>query len=157
MKLYPEYSLNIIVYLIANKIGQWYVTEKEIWFLNRIKFAKAFDIEPTVEQRHFSESIAAGNPLCLMNEINEYRVEKQELEELISIYPSPDVEEDLLEMYPSLYINFEQKILLNLFPEPSGQFEKFAPEGWFSAYEDFLNKIPNKEIYWRPNGRSVFD
>ena len=157
MNLYPEYSANIIVYLIVGDTGNWYVTEKETWFLNREKFASAFGVEPTQQDIDFSRSVASGDSALLLNEIEKFRVNATELKELISIYPPIEEGDDLLEMFPSLFVDFNQKKLLNLFPEPSGKFHDFPPEGWDASDDNFFNLIPESHKYWVIDNKNVFN
>ena len=87
MKLYPEYSENIIAYVNHNGSGAWYVTEKEIWFLNQVNFSKAFGVAPTKENIEFTENISSGDGSMLLNEIRQFKVKTEELKELVSVYP----------------------------------------------------------------------
>jgi hypothetical protein len=156
MKLYPEYSENIIVYVVANDIGQWYVTEKELWFLDRDAFSKAFGVQSTEQNIAFAEALNAGNFDILLKEIEPYKVDTNELNELIGIYPRLSKDESVLEMRPSLYINIDTMIMKNLFPEPSGVFEKYAPKNWQASFENFWSEIPECHNYWCVNGNSHF-
>ena len=157
MKLYPEYSENIIAYVIHNGAGSWYVTGKEIWFLNQADFSRAFGVDPSKDDIEFTENISFGNGNLLLSEISPYKVTTEELKELISIYPPLTENEDLLELRPSIYINIDKKELINLFPEPSGQFQNFPPEKWVSKYDDFWHLIPENHVYWALNNESVFN
>jgi hypothetical protein len=157
MKLYPEYAENIIVYVVTSGIGQWYVTEKELWFLDRIAFAKAFGADPSVEDMEFSKDLSAGNGNMLLREIETYKVSTEDLKELIQIYPPLSKDESVLEMRPSLYVNMDKKVLKNLFPEPSGVFERYAPSSWLASYENFWPEIPDSHTYWCINGQNYFE
>lgn len=157
MILYPEYSENIIVYVIIDNVGNWYVTEKEIWFLNRAKFSSAFGVNPSEDDITFIQSIANGDPTMLLREISEYCVNTNELKELINIYPPLSKNEDVLEMRPSLLVDFSQKRLINLFPEPSGEFHNYSPDGWHSSYDDFWGLIPEHQNYWIIENKNVFN
>ena len=156
MKLYPEYSENIIVYLILDNVSNWYVTEKEYWFLDRIAYAQAFNVQPTMDDIEFTNLLVEGNPSKLISDINSFKVDILALRELIEIYPPLNEDQSLLEMRPSLYINFDKKELYSLFPEPSGEFERFAPKGWTAKYDSFYSKIPNEDTFWLKNGTNLF-
>jgi len=156
MKLYPEYSQNIIAYVIQNGIGTWYVTEKEIWFLNQVNFAKAFGVEPNNENIEFTNKISSGDSKLLLEEIAPYKVTNKELNELIGIYPPLKENESVLELRPSIYVNIDTKEIINLFPEPSGQFQDYAPNDWESKFDDFWHLIPDNDVYWYFNDRNVF-
>lgn len=156
MKLYPKYSENIIVYVLANGIGQWYVTEKELWFLDRVAFSKAFGVQPTEQDIAFVKALTTGNGDILLKEIEPYKVSVNELKELIDIYPKLSQDESVLEMRPSLFIDLDSMVMKNLFPEPSGSFEKYAPTNWHATYENFWRDIPEIHHYWCINGNSHF-
>lgn len=111
IKLYPEYSENIIAYVISGEEGHWYVTDKELWFLDRISFAKAFGLQPDDEDVEFSKNISFGDGSSLIHEIYEYKTTTEELRELIKIYPSISEDESILEMRPSLYVDLDKRML----------------------------------------------
>jgi len=156
MNLYPEYSENIIVYVIIGNVGNWYVTEKEYWFLDRIAYSNAFNIQPSKSDIEFTNLLIKGNPNKLISDISNFKVDTMELRELIDIYSPLSEDGMLLEMSPSLYIDIDNKALYNLFPEPSGIFEKFAPKGWNAQYYDFYSKIPSEDAFWLKNGTNCF-
>ncbi len=43
--LEPIYAENVIVGVIHKKQFQWYVTDRELWYLDYVKFAQAFESE----------------------------------------------------------------------------------------------------------------
>jgi hypothetical protein len=48
--------------------------------------------------------------------------------------------DDISEMFPSLFINFDNKELWSLFSELTF-FENYVPEGWIGKYEDFYKSL----------------
>lgn len=156
MKLYPEYSENIIAYVISGGIGDWYVVMKEECFLDRVSLSKAFGQEPDQGDFELLDSLTNGDGKLLLNKFREFKVSTNELKELIQIYPPLASNESVLEMRPSVYIDLDAKILKNLFPEPSGVFEKYAPKNWNSDYDEFWGLIPDEQVFWVVNGESLF-
>lgn len=156
MNLYPEYSENIIVFVVFQGNGAWYVTNKEMWFLDRVSLAEAFGELPEQKDIELLNDLVDGNGKLLVNEISKFKVTTQELTELIEIYPSLSEDESILEMQPLLYVNIDTRTLINLFPEPSGLFEDYAPKSWSADYGDFWELIPNDFVYWLFNGESKF-
>lgn len=156
MKLYPEYSENIIAYVISSGVGTWYVVEKEKCFLDRVSLSHAFGQEPDQSDIELLASLTGSNGKLLLEKFREFEVSTDELKELIQIYPPLASDESVLEMRPSVYIDLDGKVLKNLFPEPSGVFEKFAPKNWDSAYDDFWGLIPEEKVFWVIDGESRF-
>lgn len=156
MELYPEYSENIIIFLVSNGNGSWYVTEKETWFLDRVALSKAYGVEPEPEDFLLLEDLINGNGSKFKDKISEFEVDTNELKVLIEAYPPLEEDESILEMRPSLYVDLDKKVLKNLFPEPSGVFEKYAPNNWDAFYEDFWHLIPLSNVYWVIDGKSKF-
>lgn len=157
MNQYPECSEKIIVYVVANGIGQWYATEKEPWFLDRVAFSKAFGVQPTTQEIAFVKNLNAGNGDLLLNEIEPYKVCINELREKIASYQPLFKDESILEMRPSLYVNIDEMLMKNVYPEPSGIFEKYAPVNWRASYENFLSEIPMVHNYWCVNGNNYLE
>jgi hypothetical protein len=55
--------------------------------------------------------------------------------------------DEMAELFPSLFIDFDSKILLSLFPELLA-FEKYIPKGWIGEFKNFYDLIPESEKYW---------
>ena len=49
---------------------------------------------------------------------------------------------------PALYVNFDTKEFYAQDPNREG-FERYAPQGWKSAYQDFRKLIPAEAKYWQ--------
>lgn len=130
MKITPEYGQKIIVGVIHENTFRWYVTEKEIWYLDLPKLIAAYDRigYPTNDPDDFSERFDIG----IVNEdtateflhcIEPYRVETNELSNLLVHHQY----EFIGEMAPALFIDFNKKLLLSEFPEPAS-FEAYVPD-----------------------------
>ncbi|UDL07148.1 hypothetical protein [Marinobacter sp. CA1] len=156
MKLYPEYSENIIAYVVSGGVGTWYVVEKDECFLDRVSLSSVFGQEADQSDIELLDSLTNGNGKLLIERFKEFEVSTDELQELMQLYQPLASNESVLEMRPSVYIDLDLKVLKNLFPEPSGVFEKFAPKNWSSAYDDFWGLIPVEKIFWVIDGESRF-
>lgn len=149
MKLVPEYSVNIVVCVVWNEQVQWYVTEKEEWFLNIVSFAKAFGSEPSAEDIAHTTALERGDPSFFFAQIRDFKAKREELKEWISIFKAGS--EEWAEFLPSLYVNFDQKQMYNCFPEPGGMFQDHLPKNWTGAYCTFYDieeNIPFNERFW---------
>ena len=45
------------------------------------------------------------------------------------------------DVLPSLYVNFDEEELTSCYPEPAS-YENFVPCNWIGKYDDFINDIP---------------
>ena len=90
--------------------------------------------------------------------IERYRVDRKDLSLLTRerFAASIDWTEDRLELYPSVFVDFANRKLKSLFPEPSGKFHEYVPVNWQGNYENFLSEVPKDERYWIIEGRDYF-
>ncbi|NWK70097.1 hypothetical protein HWX41_13720 [Bacillus paramycoides] len=155
MVLEPLYAENIIVAVIYNNEFKWYVTDKELWFLDYNKLDNAYknlgvriqDNDET-EERNGIEVLDNKNIEVFLPRINKYKTTKEELNYLLlKNIKSKNAGEDLLDLSPVLLINFDNKILYSMFPEPAS-YEEYVPKDWIGKYEDFTEFIPKSEKYW---------
>lgn len=155
MLLEPLYAENIIVAIIYNNEFKWYVTDKELWFLDYNKLDNAYkslgikiqdNNEP--EERRKIKVLDNENVDIFLQRINKYIATKDELNYLLlESIKSKSEEEDLLDFSPVLLINFDNKTLYSMFPEPAS-YEEYIPKGWVGKYVDFTELIPKSEKYW---------
>ena len=155
MILEPLYAENIIVAVIYNNQFKWYVTDKELWFLDYNKLDNAYrnvgiDIQDNnePEERIGIKVLGNENVDVFLQRVNKYVATKEELNYLLlKNIESKSEEEDLLDFSPGILINFDSKRLYSMFPEPAS-YEEYVPEGWSGKYEDFTDIIPKSEKYW---------
>ena len=147
MVLEPLYSENIIVAVIYNNELKWYITDKELWFLDYNKLDSAYEnlgisIEDNdePEERRGLKVLDNENIDIFLKRINKYVVTKEELNYLL-LKNIGSNSEDLLDLSPVLLINFNNKTLYSMFPEPAS-YEEYVPKGWSGKYEDFTELIP---------------
>ncbi|AXI29692.1 hypothetical protein CIB87_11955 [Priestia megaterium] len=152
--LEPIYAENVIVGVIHKKQFQWYVTDRELWYLDYVKFAQAFEnegdlavdeyIEP---ERKGMEILSSENAGLFLKRIESYKGDAATLLKLFENKIESGEEEDVLDFIPSFLVDFDQKVFYSLFPEPAS-FEEYVPSDWKGTYEDFTALIPETEKYW---------
>lgn len=176
----PFYDKNIIVGVVFNNTWGWYITDKEIWFLDSEKLRTASEKAgfPRLEYpADEDESIIINekNAQEFLNSIKEHLISRDDLNRMVStrlglIQSHADkingVEEydykgidkndlesyyyhadDMLDFNPSLYVNFDDRILYSYYPEPAS-YEQYVPDGWVGEYRDFEDIVPVSEAYW---------
>ncbi|MEI4527110.1 MULTISPECIES: hypothetical protein [Priestia] len=162
--LEPIYAENVIVGVIHKKQFQWYVTDRELWYLDYVKFAQAFEnegdlavdeyIEP---ERKGMEILSSENAGLFLKRIESYKGDAATLLKLFENKIESGEEEDVLDFIPSFLVDFDQKVFYSLFPEPAS-FEEYVPSDWKGTYEDFTALIPETEKYWiNKDGESLFE
>ncbi|BCN32368.1 hypothetical protein [Anaeromicropila herbilytica] len=67
-------------------------------------------------------------------------------EELTNIIINNEYEH-ISDLIPSIYINFNKKILISNFPEPAS-YQEFIPDDWKGEYDSFSDLIPENQKYW---------
>ncbi|ANF97581.1 hypothetical protein [Paenibacillus bovis] len=164
MKLNVEYAENIIIAVKFKGEFTWFVTEKDYWYLDLVKWENAFIDKghAIFNQGDYSDRFdipildekSADAFLC---EISEYKASKEELSELILAIDLNDTKMKyaIMNLIPCLFIDFDEKLLMSQFPEPAS-FEEYVPKDWKGSYENFLNKIPSQEKYWILDGKDIF-
>ncbi|GAB1807358.1 hypothetical protein [Priestia megaterium] len=162
--LEPIYAENVIVGVVHKKQFQWYVTDRELWYLNYVKFAQAFEnegdsavdeyIEP---ERKEIEVLSSENAELFLKRIESYKADSSTLLKLFEDKIESVDEEDVLDFSPSFLVDFDQKTFYSLFPEPAS-FEEYIPRDRKGTYEDFTALVPEIEKYWvNKDGESLFE
>ncbi|USB33409.1 hypothetical protein [Paenibacillus sp. YPG26] len=146
MKLMPDYAQVLIVGVIFRGTWNWYITEREYWFLNT-----------EMEDRFGIEILDENTAEAFLTRIEDLKVSTlelaQTLNDLRDAFKSYD---EVLEFIPAIYVNFDEKVLYSLFPEPMS-FEDYVPDGWTGEYKDFLDEVPEQEQYWAAGGQHFFN
>mgnify|MGYP006959863023 CR=1 FL=1 len=163
MNLIPNYTENIIVAVILDGDLTWYVSDKEIWFLDYQKRIEAFknrgynvNIDYIDGSRKNNLVLDTSNFLEFLNLIKQNKATVEELRKSL-LKNKSDIDDSWKYDYrPSLYIDFDKKILYSNYSE-SSSYEDYAPLCWDSEYKDFENEIPNSKKYWLShNGDNLF-
>lgn len=159
MKNKPQYAENIIVLVRYMESYKWFVTDKEIWFLDLKKritayiehgfhfpnpndFSERFDI-PIVNENTAQE---------FLEHISDNEVKIKEFKYILK----QDIDTDISDMYPALYIDFDQKVLISYYPEPAS-YELYVPDGWNGYYKNNVEDIPEQYWYWIIDGKNIFE
>ncbi|WPK12114.1 hypothetical protein R6U77_00050 [Lysinibacillus louembei] len=161
MLLEPKMLENIIVGLLVDNSFNWYVSPKDLWFLDRKKQEEAYMLKfkeiglgniggniHTDDERTGIEILDEHSIIEFTPKINKYSVSREELREALKLNLLTKSKEDTIYTFlPSLYINFDKRELYSLYSEPAS-YEDFVPENWMGVYENFLSMIDRKEKYW---------
>jgi len=146
-----EKSVYVVVGVIVNGTFDWYVSRKGEWFLNRVEFARIFGEKPFDEDVKLLSQLESDRPEYFLKKIRDFRVTKKELTELFNLYSEKE-RQNILDILPTAVFDFDNKCLLNRYPEPGGSFEDFLPKDWEGKYcvnyRDVLNAIPPEMVYW---------
>ncbi|CEK35525.1 hypothetical protein UMC2_38431 [[Clostridium] sordellii] len=142
----------IIVFVIYNGTKNWYVSDKEIWFLDeqkRINLYRnlGYEIkdEWIDERRENLLILNKENADIFLLRINKEIVSSSELKESWLAFENDD--EERINYMPSLYIDFDKKELLSMYSEPAS-YEDYVPFDWKSDFKDFIDLIPKEYCYW---------
>lgn len=158
MKMTPKYAENIIVLTKYKKSYRWFVTEKDIWFLDMKKLISAY-IDNGFEI-HNPNDFSDRYNISIVNEdtaeeflyrISEFETNNEELRKSL-LQRTNDYISD---MTPSLYVDFDEKKLISYYPEPAS-YEVYVPDNWVGTYEEFTEQIPRNYRYWIVNGHNAF-
>ena len=154
MKLLPEYAQNIVVAVVHQGRWRWLVTEKEDWFLDRPKWARAFAdaglaADGDDDERCGISVLDETTITEYLEAMREHVASIQDLSALVNLSQPLEDLDAILEVMPALLVDFDRKRLINSFPEPSGRFEEFVPAGWIGEYGSFLDQVPDEQTYWK--------
>lgn len=151
----PRYAENIIVGVKDDQKFKWYITDKDIWIMDIYKYERAYQQAGYIINLDFILSLR--NNIAILNE-NNYKqylsfynncvITTQELKKKVM---DRQYCETVLELRPSLYIDFLNKKLYSLYPE-SIPFEKYVPDGWEGKYENFQRLLDVENQYWINEG-----
>ena len=157
----PEYAQNIIVGVIFQHTFAWYVTDKEYWYLDYLKFDRALF---ATGYKKISQDYSDRFGIAILDEktieqflghITDSRISSEELSDMMVSRKTVNKQDDLLDFAPCLLVNFDEKQLSSQYPEMI-RFERYVPDGWTGVYRDFLAKVPKEEQYWIVNGQNLF-
>jgi len=153
-KLSPDYTKNIIVAVIIDKNLSWYVTEREIWYLDYERLLdsyrkRGYDVgsSPTEDARKNMLILDSDTASDFLKNIKEYRTTADDLKKQLVGRIDESGDTWRFDFRPSLYVDFDKKILYSLYSEPAS-FEDYTPKTWHSGYQDFTNMISFEESYW---------
>ena len=171
MLLEPISTENIIVGVRWNGHFSWYVTMKDLWFMDSEKLKAAYikkfeESGIPLSNLDFGEDEPERQEIPLLDEntfikfeprIKKYLVTANELKENLKLSIGVNSLENVFyDFLPSLYLDFDRNCLYSLYTEPAS-FEELAPSNWTAEYYDFLNLIEEEQRYWYDNGELIID
>ena len=145
-----EIDLNeqFIIYVVYKGCGKWYISDKEIWYLDYQKRIEAYrkrgyeiKEEYIDEERRDLLYVDEKNALLFLKRIEEDECSTGDLKELFL----QNQEED--DYMPSLYVNFDKKLLYSMYMEPAS-YEHYVLVGWIGKFKKFFDIIPEEKCYW---------
>lgn len=152
--LIPDCSENIIVGVFYNKSFSWYVTDKEIWFLDYRKRIAAFKESGfEIKEEYIDEDrqglllLDSDNASIFLERIKEYKVDTEWLHEFLIRRRNSEDESWFYDFCPSLYVDFDKHRLFSLYSEPAS-YEQYVPLNWEGSYFDFTELVPKEKQYW---------
>ncbi|MFI8708228.1 hypothetical protein ACIGHG_14325 [Bacillus sp. NPDC077411] len=157
MYLQPEGYENIVVLVKDNEEYEYYVSDKELWILDLRKLKEAFEISGYNTNTSSFEGERTGFDVLTKeqygiykNKIEKYKVSYDELKgyyELFRLAQQP--EDDVREILPTFYIDFDKNIFYSFYTEP-GSYGEYIPDGWQGYLINGCDKvIPSSVVYWR--------
>ncbi len=165
----PKAYENIVVGLKWNGCFGWYVSYKEMWFLDQNVLIEAYmekahergiPPESTMseeDERYGIPVLNEDNIDLFLGRIAKYSAAVSELREHLKQDKKDNGSEEVFyDWLPALYIDFDEKVLYSLYTEPAS-FEDYVPQGWRGYYRDFLKKIEPHDRFWCEGGQMIFD
>ena len=88
--------------------------------------------------------------------VEDYEVSVEELQKIL-VQTKQKTEEWKYDLSPSLYIDFDSKVLYSAYRE-NDSYEFYAPREWQTEYKEFLEDVSLHKRYWiNQENRSHFD
>lgn len=154
-----EYENIIVVTKFENKYN-WFVSNKEIWFMDTlkqkeigIKKCKEMGIEYRgcdilVEERDGIRILSQENASLFLKRMEKHKATTEELRTLLALYIEYYPEEDMFwQFMPSLFVDFDNCVLYSMYTEPMS-FEHYVPDGWDGYHAGFIDKLDPQMNYW---------
>lgn len=167
MSLAISYGEEIVVGVCLRQEFAWYVSEKELWFLDYRRWFQAF-INSGCEDEHLRKMDFSGrfnipvvdensSDVFILN-MAAHRVSSRDLQGLLRAGPLASFRDEVIHLMPSLFVDFDHSFLGSAFYE-GGSFEDFVPKGWHSKYlkcSELLSLIPDQYRYWIIDGVDLY-
>lgn len=150
MMLLPKYAETLIVGVKLNSNFSWYISDKELWYLDLRKLIQAYEKKGFLipESEDFSnrfniDIVNEDNAEQFLSKMSAYVVKTEELSTMIK----DKAYQDIGDIVPSIYIDFDKRTLISNYPEPAS-YELFIPDNWCGKYNSFNELIPDSHRYW---------
>ncbi len=144
---------NIIVGVLFDGQFDWYVTDKELWYLDYKKRIDAFrkkgyEIENFIDDtRKDLLVLSSNNAGQFLREIEKCKFTTNDLRQFLEESINSNDDSWKYDFQPSLYVDFDTQRLFSLYSEPAS-YEEYVPEKWEAKYIDFMKEIPYIKKYW---------
>jgi len=165
----PKAYENIIVGLKWENSFGWYVSCKEMWFLDETILIKAYlewahdkGLPPESaisedDERYGIPILNEDNIDLFLGRIAKYSAALDELREhLKQEVKNNNLEDVFYDWLPALYIDFDEKVLYSQYTEPAS-YEDYMPQGWRGYHQDFLDMIEPHNRFWCEGRQMIFD
>ena len=162
-RVIPKYCENIIVAAVYKNHFEWYVTPRELW---RLDFIKWHEVWKQYSMKILKKSEEQFENECgTLERMSEFRwgitvldektagqffwhiykcsYSADELRSLRFITP----DEDKNSYLPMIYVDFDSREFISYCPEPLN-LEDYVPDGWVGKYELFIDRIPADKRFW---------
>ena len=169
MQCLPEAYKNIIVGLRWRGQFAWYISLKEMWFLDETELEREYEqwcrekglpLDFAVskdDERYGILVLSEENIELFLPRISKYVAPTDELREYLKLAMETETQNDVFfEYMPSLYIDFDEKTLYSMYTEPAS-FEDYVPANWQAHCQDFLDLIEPRERFWCENDKKLID
>ncbi len=155
----PIYAEKIIVGIKTKEKFNWYITDKDDWILDLYKYQRAYEEKGFLIDIDFMLQFRYGVGVLDTDTIDSvlhdyYLNQKVESSQLKDLILKKTYNKTILDLSPSLYIDFVAKQLFSMYPEPI-PFERYVPDGWVGKREDFTEYLTEKDRYWIENGKNL--
>lgn len=163
MLIEPGGNENVVVLVKADGRFHYYVTEKELWILNDVMLEEYWNaigcVTPDPEDRGEKtgfDILDETNVSRFLPVIAQYEVGFEELKEYYNLYlyvMEDEIKadlEDIREILPIFYIDFDRRIFISYYSEP-GSYEKYLPNANWKGYLMEIEtdkEIPPEMRYW---------
>ena len=145
----------IIVFVIYNKIKNWYICDKEIWFLDEKKRTALYcNLGYDIKEEYIDEKrknllvLDTNNANIFLDRIKDDMIQSSELRKICLEAQNKEKETWKYNYMPSLYVDFDRKELFSIYSEPAS-YEDYVPPGWKSDFKSFVDLIPKEYCYWK--------
>ncbi len=143
----------IIVFVVYKGVKEWYISDKEIWFLDKQKRINMYrDLGYVIKNEYIDERrkdlliLDTENVDFFLTRIKEDVVKSSQLKEIL-LEVIHDRDALVYSYMPSLYIDFDKRELFSMYSEPAS-YEDYVPLEWKSYFGDFIQLIPKEYCYW---------
>jgi len=153
--------LDEIIIAVVRYKGQfrWFRCERELWILDLNKLRKTFiengyNVPKLDEMDRFGiHTLTPENIEFFLEKMRVYEIATDELSYLLANrYPTAKSWWDVGELFPTVFVNFDNKTLGAFYYEGT-KMELYIPDGWKGEFVDFANEysediFPSSEKFW---------